>query len=106
MTVADRTVDQMNAEEAVKELAYLAKETARHDRLYHQQDAPEISDADYDALRHRNQAIEATFPDLIRPDSPSHRVGAAPAPHFEKVTHRAPMLSLDNAMNESACAVS
>ena len=100
MAVADRSVDQMTLEEAAAELAHLASEIAHHDRLYHQQDAPELSDADYDALRNRNQAIEAAFPDLIRQDSPSHRVGAAPAPHFEKVTHRAPMLSLDNAMND------
>jgi len=100
MTGCGQPVDKLTAEEAAGELAVLAKEVARHDRLYHGEDAPEISDADYDALRRRNQSIEAAFPDLIRPDSPSHRIGAAPAPHFEKVTHRAPMLSLDNAMND------
>ena len=99
-----KTVEKLTADEAAEELAFLAKEIARHDRLYHGQDAPEISDADYDALRRRNQAIEAAFPDLIRPDSPSHRVGAAPLDKFEKVTHRAPMLSLDNAMNDDDVA--
>ncbi len=104
MAVTDRSVDEMTMEDAAEELAFLAKEIARHDRLYHQQDTPEISDGDYDLLRRRNQAIEAAFPDLIRPDSPSHRVGAEPATGFEKVTHRAPMLSLDNAMNDEDVA--
>jgi DNA ligase (NAD+) len=93
-------VDRLTADKAALELEALAKEIARHDRLYHGEDTPEISDADYDALRCRNQAIEAKFPELIRPDSPSHRVGAAPSEKFEKVTHRAPMLSLDNAMSD------
>ncbi len=100
MTGGGRPVDEMTAEEAGEELAFLAKEIARHDRLYHQQDAPEITDADYDVLRRRNEAVEAAFPDLVRPDSPSHRVGAPPLDKFEKVPHRAPMLSLDNAMND------
>ena len=93
-------VDKLTGEQATAELASLAKEIARHDRLYHQQDAPEISDADYDAFRRRNQAIEAAFPDLIRPDSPSHRVGAEPISAFGKVRHKLPMLSLDNAMSD------
>ncbi len=94
-------VDQLTPEQAAEELARLAAEIAHHDRLYHGQDAPEISDADYDALRRRNHAIEARFPELVRPDSPSHRVGAAPLEGFGKVTHRIPMLSLDNAMAEA-----
>ena len=76
---ADRPVDDLAAEQAGAELARLAAEIARHDTLYYQQDAPEISDSDYDALRQRNDAIEAKFPALVRPNSPSRRVGAAPA---------------------------
>jgi DNA ligase (NAD+) len=82
---------------AAAELESLAAEIARHNRLYHTEDAPEISDADYDALMRRNSAIEATFPDLIRADSPSRVVGAAPAGHLAKVRHARPMFSLDNA---------
>jgi DNA ligase (NAD+) len=94
----DVPVERLSREEAAAELARLAAAIAHHDRLYYRDAAPEISDADYDALRQRNQAIEARFPDLIRPDSPSHRVGAAPVEDFGKVRHRVPMLSLDNAM--------
>ena len=79
---------------------WLAAEIARHDRLYYGQDAPELSDAEYDALRRRNAAVEQRFPELIRADSPSLRVGAAPAEAFGKVEHAVPMLSLDNAMDE------
>jgi DNA ligase (NAD+) len=92
----DTDIDQLTEEEAAAELARLAAEIARHDRLYNAEDAPEITDADYDALRRRNGAIEARFPSLIRADSPAHRVGAAPAGGFAKITHLVPMLSLDN----------
>ncbi len=92
-----RTVEDLTEDEAAAELKSLAAEIAHHDRAYHQLDAPEISDADYDALRRRNAAIEARFPHLIRPDSPSARIGGAPEGGFAKLRHRAPMLSLDNA---------
>ncbi|HEY1145788.1 MAG TPA: NAD-dependent DNA ligase LigA, partial [Allosphingosinicella sp.] len=88
---------ELTAIEAAAELARLAEEIARHNRLYHTEDAPEISDADYDALVRRNAELEAAFPDLVREDSPSRQVGAAPAGHLAKVRHAAPMLSLDNA---------
>ncbi len=94
------SVDELSEQDAATELARLAKEIAHHDQLYYQQDAPEISDADYDALRQRNATLEARFPHLIREDSPSNRIGAgAPETGFAKVRHRVPMLSLDNAMD-------
>ena len=93
--------DALTEEEAREELAWLAEEIQRHDRLYYTDAAPEISDAEYDALRRRNSAIEARFPELIRADSPSRRIGAAPATGFAKVTHSRPMLSLENAFEEA-----
>ena len=74
------------------------------ERNYHQLDAPTISDADYDVLRRRNQALESRFPELVRDDSPSRRVGAAPAHGFRKVRHAQPMLSLDNAFDDEDVA--
>ena len=88
-------------EEAAAELEALAAEIARHDRLYHTDDAPEISDADYDALIRRNAALEAAFPHLVRADSPGRQVGAAPAGHLAKVAHARPMTSLDNAFSDA-----
>jgi DNA ligase (NAD+) len=98
--LAEKPVEALTAKEAAKELARLAAEIAGHDRRYYQEDAPVISDAEYDALRVRNAAIEARFPDLVREDSPSRRIGAAPAERFAKVRHRVPMLSLGNAFAE------
>src|SRR5437016_13887649 len=99
-SLATRPIELLTEEEARGELARLAAEITRHDRLYYADAAPEISDAEYDELRRRNTAIEARFPELIRGDSPSRRVGAAPAAGFAKVTHRVPMLSLENAFAE------
>ena len=100
MTPSDKNTDALTPEEATAELADLAKTIAYHDRLYHRQDAPKISDADYDALRRRNAAIEARFPDLVRDNSPSKSVGAMPSSGFTKVAHARPMLSLSNAFDE------
>ena len=94
-----RSPSELSEAQAAAELAFLAKELARHDELYHAEDAPEITDAEYDLLRQRNSAIEARFPDLVRTDSPSLRVGAAPQGIFGKVRHKVPMLSLGNAFD-------
>ncbi|NWG54394.1 MAG: NAD-dependent DNA ligase LigA [Hydrogenophilaceae bacterium] len=101
---AAKPVESLTPKEAEAELARLAAEIAEHDALYYQQDQPRISDADYDQLRLRNAAIEARFPDLVRADSPSRRVGARPSEGFGKVRHAAPMLSLDNAFAEADVA--
>lgn len=85
--------------EAAAELKQLAAEIAEHDKRYHQDDAPSISDAEYDKLRARLNALEAQFPELMRSDSPSQKVGAAPARGFKKVQHKVPMLSLANAFS-------
>ena len=100
MSTAEPSVDNLTPLEARLELDRLAAEIARHDRAYHVEDRPLIADADYDALVRRNAAIEARFPELVRPDSPSRRVGAAPAEGFRRVRHAVPMLSLDNAFAE------
>ncbi|MBA2771937.1 MAG: NAD-dependent DNA ligase LigA [Sphingomonas sp.] len=85
--------------EAANRLMRLAKEIARHDRLYHDRDAPEISDADYDALVRENRELEARFPHLVRGDSPSRRLGATPSTALAKVEHSRPLLSLENAFS-------
>ncbi|WP_137130211.1 NAD-dependent DNA ligase LigA [Rhizobium sp. FY34] len=100
MSVDQTPVETLTEDEAVAELAHLAAEIARHDMLYHQGDRPEISDADYDALKRRNDAIEARFPGLQRSDSPALRVGSAPLPTFSQITHARPMLSLDNTFSD------
>ena len=94
---AETPVENLTIDEAAAELARLASEIAEHDQRYYREDAPVISDAEYDALRRRNAAVEARFPELVRPDSPSQRVGAPPAEKFAKVRHSVAMLSLDNA---------
>ena len=89
----------MTEAEAANRLMRLAREIARHNRLYHDRDAPQISDADYDALVRENQALEERYPHLIRADSPSRVVGATPSGPLAKVTHARPMLSLENAFS-------
>ncbi|AGF74706.1 NAD-dependent DNA ligase LigA [Bartonella australis AUST/NH1] len=92
-------IKNLTISEAESELEWLAKEIARHDVLYNSNDQPEISDAQYDALRRRNEEIEALFPELIRADSPSYKVGAPVSEKFEKSVHTQAMLSLDNAFS-------
>src|SRR6185437_14132556 len=93
------TVNELTQAEAKAELKRLVAEIGAHDKRYYQEDAPTVSDAVYDALRRRNEAIEQRFPDLVHADSPSRRVGAAPAQKFAKVRHAVPMLSLGNAFS-------
>ena len=85
-------------------IAFLYDEIARHNRLYYEEDRPELSDADYDALFRELQRLEDRHPDLARPDSPTARVGGRPLDKFGQVTHRLPMLSLDNAFGEEDIA--
>ncbi|MGF9691691.1 NAD-dependent DNA ligase LigA [Rhizobium sp. 0TCS1.26] len=102
---AEKTpVENLTEDQAAAELEFLASEIARHDVLYHQGDAPEIPDADYDALKRRNDAIETRFPGLQRSDSPTLRVGSAPLAAFAQVTHARPMLSLDNTFSDADVA--
>ena len=95
-----KPIAKLDEAEAASELARLAAAIARHDELYYRKDEPEISDAEYDGLRARNDAIEARFPHLVRDDSPSLKIGAAPVEAFGKVAHRVPMLSLGNVFDE------
>jgi len=104
VSAVPKSVDRLTQSEAARELSRLADEIAAHDRRYYQDDAPSVSDADYDGLRRRNAAIEARFPGLVRPDSPSRRVGAPPAEKFSKIRHAVPLLSLDNAFTDEDVA--
>ncbi|GIO07958.1 DNA ligase [Brevibacillus reuszeri] len=90
-------MDHLTAETKIKELA---KRIEHHNRLYHEEDRPEITDQEYDQLMRELKELESRFPELASPDSPSLRVGGEPLPSFEKVVHRTPMLSLGNAFNE------
>ncbi|WP_028969750.1 NAD-dependent DNA ligase LigA [Sphingomonas sp. URHD0057] len=96
--------ESLTEADAAERLAWLAAEIARHDKLYHDQDAPEASDAQYDALVRENRELEARFPELVRADSPSKRLGAAPTSALAKVPHARPMLSLDNAFSDEELA--
>jgi DNA ligase (NAD+) len=93
-------IDTLTKAQAKVELKRLALEIESHDKYYYQQDAPKISDAEYDALRQRLNAIEARFPELVTSDSPSQKVGVQPSGRFAKVRHAVPMLSLENALAE------
>ena len=97
---APKPVDQLTAKEAKAEHARLEAEISAHDKRYYQQDAPAVSDAEYDALRQRYEALEQRFPELHTLTSLTRRVGAAPAGRFKKVKHAVPMLSLGNAFSE------
>ena len=97
---AEKDVEALKRAEAIEELARLSDLIARANIAYHAEDAPEISDAEYDRLKRRNAEIEARFPDLKRSDSPSEQVGAAPAEGFAKVTHAVRLFSLGNAFED------
>ncbi|WP_424943091.1 NAD-dependent DNA ligase LigA [Aliiroseovarius crassostreae] len=98
--LSEINTDQLTQDEAAKELARLAALIQRANTLYHTEDAPELSDAEFDALKRRNLEIEARFPDLKRSDSPSEQVGAAPAKGFGKIRHEMRMMSLGNAFDD------
>lgn len=94
----------MNRTEASQKIATLSDAIRAHDKRYYQQDAPTVSDAEYDALRHELERLEQQFPELLRSDSPTQKVGVAAGEGFAKVTHRVPMLSLSNAFSEEDVA--
>src|SRR5213078_2829520 len=93
-------VAKLTKAQAKVEHIRLALELEGHDKRYYQDDAPSVTDAEYDALRQRFNAIEKRFPELVSSDSPSQKIGAAPSGRFRKVRHALPMLSLDNAFAE------
>lgn len=100
LNLASLSVDILSEEQAKSELARLVEALLYHDARYHGDDTPEISDGEYDQLKRRNLAIEQRFPDLVRADSPSRRVGFAALDKFEKINHSIPMLSLGNAFTD------
>lgn len=104
MANPDKSVEALSEDEAVSELTRLADEIAAHDLRYYQEEAPAVSDADYDTLKRRNEEIEAKFPHLVRENSPSLRVGAARSEKFAPVDHGVPMLSLDNSFSDEETA--
>src|SRR5947209_18585333 len=93
-------VSKLSKPQAKVEHMRLALELEAHDKRYYQNDAPSITDAEYDALRQRFNAIEKRFPEFVSSDSPSQKIGAAPSGRFRKVRHAVAMLSLDNAFAE------
>ena len=95
-----RPISDLSPGEAAAEHARLGEEIAEHDRRYYQEDAPLVSDADYDALRRRYEALEARFPQLATPESLTRKIGAAPAEKFAKIRHALPMLSLGNVFSD------
>jgi DNA ligase (NAD+) len=100
MPLFSTPIEQLTEDQASQELKSLARLIAYHDVLYYEKAQNEISDAEYDLLRQRNQAIEKLFPHLVRPDSPTHKVGAPPGKGFKKFLHTIPMLSIDNAFSQ------
>ena len=100
LKLSEIAVDQLDKAQAETELARLAGEIAEHDQRYYGEDDPSVTDADYDRLRQRNEAIEARFPQLVRADSPSLKVGSGPSEKFSKVRHAVAMLSLGNAFDD------
>ena len=100
----DDSTTPITEAEAANRLMRLAKEIARHNRLYHDEDQPEITDAAYDALIRENNALEAAFPQLIRADSPNAQVGATPTSGLKKVQHAVRMMSLDNGFSDEDIA--
>lgn len=99
-TTSTTAVTDLSKDQAKQELAWLADTLAQANTEYHKQDAPRLSDAEYDAYKQRNHALEVQFPDLKRSDSPSDTVGAAPAEGFSKITHAQRMMSLGNAFTD------
>lgn len=97
-------ISNLSKEQAAKELERLAKEIAKADEAYYQHDDPYLTDAEYDKLKHLNEAIENKYPDLVRSDSPSKRVGAPVKSDFKKITHKVPMLSLADIFSEEELA--